>query len=201
MNFRRRPILCTTLYRNPMQATNFGGTFDQLFLRIFLSNFHRRCLSSSSIPWCKKVKNDQKLKSRGGGPALSKVPRNIPISGSSNVHWRMSVWAHIRSSLRQAKSILRRWWPRAMVLTHKFLLKLLATVLTINLGSKQQLLLLLVAKDRKNSAPGAKNAGRWLCYGSGRLVIQRILNGRLSMHEKKTVVESRSWDKCKECVF
>ena len=36
LNFRRRPILCTTLYRNPMQATNFGGTFDQLFLRIFL---------------------------------------------------------------------------------------------------------------------------------------------------------------------
>ena len=52
-----------------MQASNFGGTFDQLFLWIFLWNFHRRCLSTSSIPWCKKVKNDQKLKSRGG-PAL-----------------------------------------------------------------------------------------------------------------------------------
>ena len=25
LNFRRRPILCTTLYRNPMQASNFGG--------------------------------------------------------------------------------------------------------------------------------------------------------------------------------
>ena len=48
-----------------MQATNFGGTFDQLFLLIFLCNFHRRCLSTSSIPWCKKVKNDRKLKSRG----------------------------------------------------------------------------------------------------------------------------------------
>ena len=39
-SFRRRkeegPILCTPLYRNPMQASNFGGTFDQLFLRIFL---------------------------------------------------------------------------------------------------------------------------------------------------------------------
>ena len=72
MNFRRRPILCTTLYRNPMQATNFGGTFDQLFLRIFLYNFHRRCLSTSSLPWCKKVKNDQKLKSRGGGGSCLK---------------------------------------------------------------------------------------------------------------------------------
>ena len=52
-----------------MHVSNFGGTFNQLFLWIFLWNFHRRCLSTSSIPWCKKVKNDQKLKSRGGGPA------------------------------------------------------------------------------------------------------------------------------------
>ena len=55
LNFRRRPFLCTT-FRNLMQASNFGGTFDQLFLWIFLWNIHRRCLSTSSIPWCKKVK-------------------------------------------------------------------------------------------------------------------------------------------------
>ena len=54
LSFRRRPILCTTLYRNLMQASNFGGTFDQFFLWIFLWNFHRRCPSTSSIPWCKK---------------------------------------------------------------------------------------------------------------------------------------------------
>ena len=65
MNFRRRAILCTILYRNLMQASNFGGAFDQLFLWIFLWNFYRRCLSTCFIPWCKKVKNDQKLKSRG----------------------------------------------------------------------------------------------------------------------------------------
>ena len=34
LNFRRRPSLCTTLYRNLMQASNFGGAFDQLFLCI-----------------------------------------------------------------------------------------------------------------------------------------------------------------------
>ena len=55
-NFRRRPILCTTLYRNLKQAGNFGSAFDQLFFWIFLWNFHRRCLSTSSIPWCKKSK-------------------------------------------------------------------------------------------------------------------------------------------------
>ena len=71
LNFRRRPILCTTLYRNLLQASNFSGSFDQLFLWILLWNFHRRCLSTSSIPWCKKVKNGQKLQSRGGGACLN----------------------------------------------------------------------------------------------------------------------------------
>ena len=50
---------------NLKQVSNFGGTFDQRFLWVFFWKFHRRCLSTSSIPWCKKVKNDQKLKSRG----------------------------------------------------------------------------------------------------------------------------------------
>ena len=54
-----------------MQASNFGGTFDQLFLWICLSNFHRRWLSTSSILWCKTIKNDQKLKSRGVLPYVN----------------------------------------------------------------------------------------------------------------------------------
>ena len=60
-------------FRNLMQASNFGGTFDQLFLWIFLWNFHRRCVSTSSIPKCKRVKNDPKLKSRGSPPPLNWV--------------------------------------------------------------------------------------------------------------------------------
>ena len=55
IELRRRPILCTTLYRNLMEAGNFGGAFDQLFFWI---------LSTSSIP-CKKVRKWPKLKSRG----------------------------------------------------------------------------------------------------------------------------------------
>ena len=49
LNFRRRPILCTTLYRNPTQWNNFGGAFDKLFLWILTCNFHRRCLCTLSI--------------------------------------------------------------------------------------------------------------------------------------------------------
>ena len=44
LNFRRRPILCTTLYRNPTPASNFGGTCHQLFFWIFYCkrrNFRR----------------------------------------------------------------------------------------------------------------------------------------------------------------
>ena len=39
LNFWRWPILCTTLYRNPIQASNFGGAFDQLFLWNFYALF------------------------------------------------------------------------------------------------------------------------------------------------------------------
>ena len=34
--------LCTTLHRNPMQASNFGSAFDQLFLRIFLMKLSQK---------------------------------------------------------------------------------------------------------------------------------------------------------------
>ena len=63
--------MCTTLYRNLRQTGNFGGTFDQLFLRFFYENFTED--ASLFLPYhgAKKVKNDQKLKSRGG-PALIK---------------------------------------------------------------------------------------------------------------------------------
>ena len=65
LNFQRRPILCTTLYRNLMQASNFGGAFDQLFLWIFLRNLHRSCLSTSSIRWCKTSQKWPKTQIKG----------------------------------------------------------------------------------------------------------------------------------------
>ena len=70
LNFRRRPILCTTLYRNPTWVSNFGGTFDQLFLWNFLMEFSHKMPLYLSYTMLQKVKNDQKLKSRGGGGVL-----------------------------------------------------------------------------------------------------------------------------------
>ena len=64
---RRQPFLCTTLYRNPMQRSNFGDLSDQVFLWIFLwaKLIHARRLSSSSIPLCKRVNKWPKTQING----------------------------------------------------------------------------------------------------------------------------------------
>ena len=110
LNFRRRPIFCTTLYRNPMQARNFGGTFDQLFLRIFLSIFHRRCLSTFSIPWCKKVKNDQNS-NQGGGPALRLFLRVLSSDMSSSTYFPLFQLALSHTSTPDSTDVDRRSLP------------------------------------------------------------------------------------------
>ena len=69
-----------------------GVRFALCIIWIFLWNFHRRCLSTSSIPWCKKVKNDQT--SNQGGPALSyKTNWSAPRHGNSSPQcdsWELS---------------------------------------------------------------------------------------------------------------
>ena len=56
-----------------MQASNFGGTFDQLFLWNFFMKFSQKMPLCFFYTMVQKVKNDQKLKSRG--PALNKNTR------------------------------------------------------------------------------------------------------------------------------
>ena len=41
MNTEKRPVLCTTLYRKPMQPSNFDGIFYQLRHWIFPHGFHQ----------------------------------------------------------------------------------------------------------------------------------------------------------------
>ena len=67
LNFRRRPILCTTLYRNLMQACNFGGTFDQLFLWIFYEIFTEGASPLLLYHGAKKSKMTKNSDQRGGG--------------------------------------------------------------------------------------------------------------------------------------
>ena len=75
LNFRRRPILCTTLYRNPMQASNFGGTFDQLFLWIFFIKFSQKMPLYLFSTMVQKSRKWPKTQIKGGGPAL--IPKTI----------------------------------------------------------------------------------------------------------------------------
>ena len=60
--------------------------------------------------------------------------------------------------LRNDTSIWCKRWPHAIVFTQTCAV---VAVLTVNMGTKQRLSLLLVAKDRENPVVGAKNAGRW----------------------------------------
>ena len=66
-NFQRRPILCTTLYRNLMQASNLGGTFDQLFLWIFFMKFSQKMPLYVVYTMYKKSKMTKTSNERGGG--------------------------------------------------------------------------------------------------------------------------------------
>ena len=69
MNFLRWPILCTALYRNPIQASNFSGTFDQLCLGIFQAVFTQDG-PPFSISWCKRVKMKKTKNSNQEGSCL-----------------------------------------------------------------------------------------------------------------------------------
>ena len=62
------PVLCTAMYRNLLPASNFGGTFDQLFLWIFLWFLQKLPLLKKS----KMTKNsNQGVGSCKAGPPLS----------------------------------------------------------------------------------------------------------------------------------
>ena len=56
--------LCITVQRNPMQASNIGGSLIWRIFpwKCFFCGFRRICLSTFSTPWSKKVKYDQKSK-------------------------------------------------------------------------------------------------------------------------------------------
>ena len=77
LNFRRRPILCTTLYWNLMQASNFGGTFDQLFLWIFYETFTEDAPLLLLNHGAKKSKMTKNSNEGGGGSCLNSPARAL----------------------------------------------------------------------------------------------------------------------------
>ena len=97
---------------------NSGGTFDQLFIWIFLWNFHRSCLFNSAKPWCKKVKNDQKLKSRG--PALT-FEQRMPWSWNWHISFPLSFFFNtllVIFDIFFHQSVINRFVPNMCQIWH-----------------------------------------------------------------------------------
>ena len=69
LNFRRRPILCTTLYRNPMQASNFGAPLTNFSFEFFYKIFTEDASLPLLYDGAKKSKMTKN--SNQGGPALN----------------------------------------------------------------------------------------------------------------------------------
>ena len=80
LNFRRRPILCTTLYRNPMQGSNFSSAFDQIFFEFLYKIFTKDASLFCLYHGAKKSKMT-KNSNQGGGPALIPFENFFSLSG------------------------------------------------------------------------------------------------------------------------
>ena len=63
--------MCTTLYRNLMQASNFGGSFDQLFLLFIL--FSENASLLLLYHGAKKSKMTNNKNDQGGGGSCRSV--------------------------------------------------------------------------------------------------------------------------------
>ena len=61
MNTEKRPVLCTTLYRKPMQPSNFDGILYQLRHWIFSHGFHQKIRFKRNFK--KRPKSDFRQKS------------------------------------------------------------------------------------------------------------------------------------------
>ena len=61
MNPEKRPVLCTTLYRKPMQPSNFDIILYKLRHWIFSHGFHRKISCKRNIK--KRPKSDFRQKS------------------------------------------------------------------------------------------------------------------------------------------
>ena len=78
----------------------------------FIDIDQRRCLSTSSIPWCKKVKNDQKLKSRGEGSCL-KILVDLFASLETDrlvIYLFIFCFVHLIEPAHEKKGVMSRSW-------------------------------------------------------------------------------------------
>ena len=121
LNFRRRPFLCTTLYRNLMQASNFGGTFDQLFLWTFFMKFSQKMPLYLFYTMVQKSQKWPKTQIKGG-PALKRQCHDNQCRVFSPTCVGKNNGDHHTKSPRlsaQAQPALLRLWPRRASLSNR----------------------------------------------------------------------------------
>ena len=68
MNTEKRPVLCTTLYRKPMQPSKFDGILYQLRHWFLSHSFHQKIRFKRSFN--KTPKNDFRQKSNFSSPIV-----------------------------------------------------------------------------------------------------------------------------------
>ena len=78
MNTEKQPVLCTTLYRKPMQPCNYGGILYQLRNGIFSYGFHQKIRFKRSFK--KRPKSDYRQKSNFQ-PYSDALTRWVPYDG------------------------------------------------------------------------------------------------------------------------
>ena len=94
----------TSLYRNPFQANNCGGIFDQLSRWIFLCGFHRRCLYTFLYHGAKKSKMTK-------SPNQGVLPYPYPALWHDCVAKIVSLTKMTSWSLHQRLTLKRiDWW-------------------------------------------------------------------------------------------
>ena len=87
-NFRRRPILCTTLYRNLMQSEQLWWHMWPIFSLNFFMKFSQRMPLYFFYTMVQKSQKWPKTQIKGMGPALKEKKSNL---------WKMSVQKSIFS--------------------------------------------------------------------------------------------------------
>ena len=144
LNFRRRPILCTTLYRNQMQASNFGGAFDQLFLWIFFMKFSQKMPLNVFYTMVQKSQKWPKTQIKGG-PALILLSLSLTHGTAHSLSPQCSIqmkqhkmtvgkkkWRWAFDCLFDVPSLRERWlpWPLQKMRNILFMISYLLWSLT-----------------------------------------------------------------------
>ena len=134
MNKEKQPVLCTTLYRKPMQPSNFDGILYQLRYRIFSHGFHLKIrfkrnfkkrpkvifvkspnsspigLASDDVTTLSNAWQRRKLVLNKGSVPYKSMLGEKSLTGRSSLFLRREVWTVLTTSSQLSASHFKRYW-------------------------------------------------------------------------------------------